>query len=69
VGPKLAAAIIARFRSYNFSGLVDEAYHRWNDILAPLSGCLPSDAFLLSDLAPKVLTKPDWTDGEAKISS
>jgi pimeloyl-ACP methyl ester carboxylesterase len=64
-GPKLAAAVTAVFPSYNFSGLTDEAYHRWNDILTPLSGCVPTDTFLFSDLAPEVLTKPNWTDDEA----
>lgn len=60
--PKLIAAVTAVFPAYNFSGLTDLAYERWNEVLKPLGGCFATDTLVFSEFqtTPEKLAKVGW---------
>ncbi|KAF2671295.1 alpha/beta-hydrolase [Microthyrium microscopicum] len=59
--PKFIAAVTAAFPAYNYSGMTPLAYDRWNNVLKPLQGCLPTDGFAFYNLSIPSLSKPNWT--------
>jgi len=40
--PTIIASITTVYPSYNFSGMTPTSYDRWNNVLKPLQGCLPT---------------------------
>ncbi|KAK2747879.1 hypothetical protein FQN55_004756 [Onygenales sp. PD_40] len=62
--PRLIDAVTVAFPSYNYSGMSMEAYDRWSNIIQPLSGCLPTETLVFSDMAWEDLAQPDWTKDE-----
>ncbi|KAH8890373.1 putative secretory lipase [Thozetella sp. PMI_491] len=60
--PKLAAAVTALFPAYNYSGMTPLAYDRWNNVLKPVQGCLPTDSLVFSDVSIDQLAEPDWLE-------
>ncbi|KAF2097667.1 putative secretory lipase [Rhizodiscina lignyota] len=62
IQPKLVAAVTAVYPSYNYSGMTPVSYDRWNNVLAPVQGCLPTDGLVFSDVPIEGLVKPGWTE-------
>jgi pimeloyl-ACP methyl ester carboxylesterase len=60
--PKIIASITTVFPAYNFSGMTALSYDRWNNVLKPLQGCLPTDALAFADVPIPELAKPGWTN-------
>ncbi|KAJ9615916.1 hypothetical protein H2200_001993 [Cladophialophora chaetospira] len=58
--PALIAAVTAAFPSYNFSGMTPLSYDRWMNVLAPLSGCLPTETLAFADVPAAQLAQPGW---------
>jgi pimeloyl-ACP methyl ester carboxylesterase len=60
--PTIIASITAVYPSYNFSGMTPISYDRWNNVLKPLQGCLPTDSLAFADVNLNQLAKPGWTN-------
>jgi pimeloyl-ACP methyl ester carboxylesterase len=59
--PTFIAAITAVYPSYNYSGMTPLSYDRWNNVLKPLQGCLPTNALAFASVPIDQLAKLDWT--------
>ncbi|KAH8805081.1 putative secretory lipase [Xylogone sp. PMI_703] len=59
--PKIIAGITAVYPAYNFSGMTPLSYDRWNNVLKPVQGCLPTDGLVFADVDLTELAKPNWT--------
>lgn len=60
--PKIVAGITAVYPKYNLSGLTPLSYDRWTNVVAPLQGCLPTEALVFSDVPVDQLAKARWYD-------
>ncbi|KAH7305174.1 putative secretory lipase [Rhexocercosporidium sp. MPI-PUGE-AT-0058] len=60
--PRIVASITVTYPSYNFSGMTPIMYDRWNHVLKPLQGCLPTDTLSTLDVTSEQLAKPGWTN-------
>lgn len=60
--PKLIAAVTAVFPAYNYSGLTDVAYERWNGVLRSIGGCFATDTLVFSEFqtTPQKLARQNW---------
>lgn len=63
--PKMIASITSSYPSYNFSGMTPISYDRWNNVLKPLQGCLPTDNLAFADITLDQLVRPGWTNDSA----
>lgn len=57
----LVSAVTAAYPAYNYSGMSDESYDRWINIMKPAGACLPTSALVFADLTPAALVKENWT--------
>lgn len=60
--PVYIAAINAVFPSYNFSGMTPISYDRWQNVLKPLQGCIPTYNLAYADVPLDQLANPGWTN-------
>jgi pimeloyl-ACP methyl ester carboxylesterase len=59
--PKIIAAITTVYPSYNYSGMTAASYDRWNNVVKPLQGCLPTESLAFATVLPADVAKPNWT--------
>lgn len=53
-------SISKTYPSYNYSGLTDESYDRWHNVLARVEGCFPVLFKVFQDIVPTEISKPNW---------
>ncbi|KUJ07791.1 uncharacterized protein LY89DRAFT_765845 [Mollisia scopiformis] len=58
--PIIIAGITAVFPSYNYSGMSPIAYDRYQNVVKPLQGCLPTNSLAYADVTDFAI--PGWTN-------